>query len=146
MNQMAIETVKEAKNKYNVTDVIWHQGESDFIRSTDAENYVNDFKSFQMSLHNNGVNAPIYMSIATRCMHKNRHKLEWYKDNEIAKAQKKLIDNKTIFLGVNTDDLLTQEDRYDRCHFSEIGQLKVAASLATSIMRTREKNSRAKNE
>jgi hypothetical protein len=44
-----------------------------------------------------------------------------------------LIDNKTIFLGVNTDELVEVKDRYDTCHFSESGQIKTAKALANSI-------------
>ncbi len=44
-----------------------------------------------------------------------------------------LIDNQSIFLGVDTDTLVELKDRYDACHFSEIGQTKTAEALAVSI-------------
>ncbi len=44
-----------------------------------------------------------------------------------------VIDNQRIFLGVDTDTLIELKDRYDTCHFNEIGQTKAAEALADSI-------------
>jgi hypothetical protein len=51
-----------------------------------------------------------------------------------------LVDNRRIFLGVDTDKLVELKDRYDTCHFSESGQIKTAKALADSI--TAVKNTR----
>jgi hypothetical protein len=44
-----------------------------------------------------------------------------------------LVDNRRIFLGADTDQLVELKDRYDTCHFSESGQTKAAEAFANSI-------------
>jgi hypothetical protein len=51
---------------YRVTHVLWHQGESDFALKTDPARYREDFLSFANTLRANGVDAPIFVSTATR--------------------------------------------------------------------------------
>jgi hypothetical protein len=52
---------------YQVTDVIWHQGESDVAAFTHTNTYVNMFESMMDSLSTVGVTGPYYMSIASLC-------------------------------------------------------------------------------
>jgi hypothetical protein len=44
-----------------------------------------------------------------------------------------LVDNRRIFLGADTDQLIELKDRYDTCHFGDYGQLKIAEAFAKSI-------------
>jgi hypothetical protein len=130
LNDMLIRTLKDLAPGYTVTQVIWQQGESDFLEATPAADYVASFRSLVDVLTENGINAPLYISVSTRCG-------PWTADNPIAAAQRSLIDNKRLFSGVDTDSLLVQEDRYDDCHFSESGQRKTAAAYAEAIKRSR---------
>jgi hypothetical protein len=79
------------------------------------------FLDMLSSIRREGVNASIYVSIATRC--------EAEQDNhEVQQAERGVIDrSKGIYPGRNTD-LLGFAYRYDGCHFSDEG-LEHAASL-----------------
>lgn len=137
LNEMLLATIRNIRGKYRITEIIWHQGESDFINHTSAKNYVKSFKSLLKTLSENKVNAPIFVSIATKCEPVGA----WNKDNPTAIGQRELIDNQKIFLGVDTDTALTQFDRRPgNCHFKESGQLKTAMSFATAIQKSRSLN------
>ena len=131
LNDMLIRTLKDLAPGYTVTQVIWQQGESDFLVATPAADYVASFRSLVDVLTENGVDAPLYIAVSTRCRD------PWTADNPIAAAQRSLIDDKRVFLGVDTDSLLAPEDRYDDCHFTESGQRKTAAAYAEAIKRSR---------
>jgi hypothetical protein len=65
------------------------------------------------------VDAPIYVSVATRL----RNKIV----NEIREAQVELIDlKKKIYPGPDTDYVNLLDDRHDGVHFSTVGRDKVA--------------------
>jgi hypothetical protein len=129
LNRMMFQVLDQARG-FQVTEVIWHQGEADFTNRTSSESYIRSFNSLSSSLADHGVTAPIFIAIATKCGYDEI----WVKHNDIAVAQRSLIDDKTVFLGVDTDDLLAPNDRrLDECHLSASGQLKVAASFAAAI-------------
>jgi hypothetical protein len=130
LNDMLIRTLKDLAPGYRVTQVIWQQGESDFLEATPAADYVASFRSLVDVLSENGVDAPLFIAVSTRCG-------PWTADNPIAAAQRSVVDDKRVFLGVDTDSLLAREDRYDDCHFSESGQRKAAAGYADAIKRSR---------
>lgn len=131
LNDMLLKTLNPIKNKYQITDVIWHQGESDFVSLTTSKVYEKSFKTLQNSLLEFGPKAPIFIAIATRCGNNPLYSEE----NPVALAQKKLVDNKRIFLGVNSDSLLQINDRRksDNCHLSESGQIKISNSYSEAI-------------
>jgi len=132
LNEMMLTVIRQAEREYKITQVIWHQGEDDFFKKTSTKNYIKMFNSLLDTLHENAVNAPIYLSIATKC----GGNIYWDKNNPTAIAQWQLIDNKNIFLGVNTDMLVSDQDRRaDHCHFAESGQLKSADSIARAIIK-----------
>ncbi|HLM10931.1 MAG TPA: hypothetical protein VK362_01035, partial [Reyranella sp.] len=83
------------------------------------------------SLTENGVNAPIYTSVSTRCG------ISWNADNPIARAQRSLARDKRVHVAADTDALLAPEDRDDTCHLSESGQRKVATAYARAIRNVR---------
>ncbi len=113
--------------RYRVTHVLWHQGESDFVLGTDADAYRRDFLSFAATLSVLGVEAPIYVSKATRCLP------GWKVPNPIRTAQQELVDS-GFKRGVDTDILLDAQDRYDDCHFAESGQMKAASAWAKLLL------------
>ncbi len=134
LNEMILTTIRNMRSDYRITEVIWHQGEKDFVNKTSAKNYVKSFNSLLETFSENKVNAPVFISIATKCGFDST----WYKDNPTAMGQRRLVDNKKIWLGVDTDSTLTESDRRaDNCHFSESGQLKTAMSVATAIQKSR---------
>jgi hypothetical protein len=130
LNDMLLRTLGGLPPGYKVTQVLWQLGESDFLLATPADDYVAAFRSLIGVLGENGVDAPLYISISTKCG-------PWTADNPIAAAQRSLIDDRRVYLGVDTDALLAAKDRYDGCHLSESGQRKTAAAYAEAIKRSR---------
>jgi Carbohydrate esterase, sialic acid-specific acetylesterase len=121
--------VMELVSRYRVTHVLWHQGESDFIIGTDAARYKEQFLSFAASLRAEGVDAPIYVSKATRCGP------GWKAPNAVRIAQQDLVDTQSgVERGIDTDLLLEFQDRYDDCHFAESGLLKSANAWADLLL------------
>jgi hypothetical protein len=127
LNAMLMATLRELSPRYRVTDVIWHQGESDVANGTTSEAYAAAFASLVASLTENGVDAPIYTAVSTRCG------TSWNADNPIARAQRSLAPGKRVQVAADTDALLAPEDRDDTCHLSESGQRKVATAYARAI-------------
>ena len=123
--------LNQLSQRYQITSVIWHQGERDYIDDTPEIEYKKDFVLFKTILKNSGVNAPIFIGISTRC----GNPILWQKDNPIANAQLSLIDNKNVFLGINSDRDLESNDRgfLNPCHFNAIGQVKVAKQYSKAI-------------
>ena len=92
---------------------------------TDADSYRKSFLSLAASLRAQGVEAPIYVSRATRCGP------GWKVPNPVRTAQVELLDSKSgLKTGVDTDLLLEAQDRYDDCHFAASGQMKAAKAWA----------------
>ncbi|MBA2710861.1 MAG: hypothetical protein H0U57_09745 [Tatlockia sp.] len=136
LNQMLLKVVDELKQKYQITEIIWHQGETDVFAKTSKDQYVELFNSLISSLRPSGLKTPpIYYAIATLCGPK------WYSDNPVAKAQLSLasIQDK-IYLAANTDQLVPFNERYGKpypCHFTEVGQKKVAYTFAQAIAKNK---------
>ena len=117
---------------YRITHVVWHQGEDDFSRGTSGDDYTRAFNQLLATIRAHHVNAPVYVSVATRCDDDAR----WRPDNAIARAQRALPDAaRGLFPGVDTDALLTPRDRYDDCHLGASGVDKYAAALAEILRR-----------
>jgi hypothetical protein len=116
-----VEAINELNAKQlTITHLLWHQGEQDAYLKTTKEEYKKMFLDMLSSIRKQGVNVPIYVSIATRCR-KERGNLE------IQQAQAELIDRPMgIYPGPNTD-LLGFAYRYDGCHFSDEGLERAAA-------------------
>ena len=96
----------------NFTHLLWHQGESD--TGTPADAYRSMFLAMLASIRSEGVDAPIYVSVATRC-----HQLG---PNEVVRqAQQELVDPARNIHGGPDTDSLGERYRYDGCHFSTGG-------------------------
>jgi hypothetical protein len=131
LNAMLMATLRDVSTRYSVTDIIWHQGESDVANATTSEAYTAAFASLVASLTENGADAPIYTSVSTRCG------TSWNADNPVARAQRGLAQDRRIHVAADTDALLAPEDRDDTCHLSESGQRKVATAFARAIRNAR---------
>ena len=63
---MLVDTVKQLQDSgYRITNVLWVQGEKDLVIGTTAETYQEYFMSMVDTLRQHGVEAPVYISIAS---------------------------------------------------------------------------------
>jgi hypothetical protein len=128
LNTSMIPLVQDLVTHYRVTHVLWHQGESDFALKTDPVRYKEQFLSFANTLRANAVDAPVFVSTATRCLP------GWSALNPIRAAQHALASTEPGFkAGVDTDMLLTAEDRFDDCHMADSGEIKSARAWAALL-------------
>ena len=128
LNASMIPLVQDLATHYEVTDVLWHQGESDFALKTDPARYRDAFLSFVKTLRANAVDAPVFISVATRCLS------GWANPNPIQAAQRELASSgHGLRPGVDTDALLDAQDRYDDCHFANSGEAKAASAWAAIL-------------
>jgi hypothetical protein len=96
-----------------ITHLLWHQGESDAGKTSSAA-YKSMFLDMLSSIRSHGVDAPIFVSVATRCQKGRPDKL-------IRQAQQELVNpSQGIYAGPDTDKLGFGH-RYDGCHFSDEG-------------------------
>jgi carbohydrate esterase-like sialic acid-specific acetylesterase len=138
LHSMLKEVVDDAQRHYRITHVLWHQGEGDFSLRTTEEQYVSGFQSLARDLHNWGVAAPIYVSVATRC---EQLDTDWSAGNPVSRAQRKLGKlGEGFAAGIDTDALLNAVDRFDGCHMGGSGLAKVIEAW-TAILRTKAKGS-----
>ncbi|HSW71467.1 MAG TPA: sialate O-acetylesterase [Gammaproteobacteria bacterium] len=130
LNDMLLTVLEDASRMYKITEIIWHQGEADFYYKTTKEQYLEGLHSVIDSIRGAGTNEPpFYFSISTYCGYS-----DWTPENPIAEAQRNFEDStKKIFLGADTDSLVSDAERFDHCHFKESGQLKTARAYATAI-------------
>jgi hypothetical protein len=132
LHSMLKDVLDDARRRYHITHVLWHQGETDFSSRTSEEAYISGFQSLARDLRAWGVAAPIYVSVATRC---DPIDARWSHDNPISRAQRKLAASGQGFAaGVNSDSLLDALDRYDGCHMAGSGLPKVIDAW-TEILR-----------
>jgi hypothetical protein len=128
LNTSMIPLVQDLVTHYRVTHVLWHQGESDFVLKTDPARYKEQFLSFADTLRANTVDAPVFISTATRCL------TGWSQTNAIQAAQQELASVRPGFApGVDTDKLLSPQDRYDDCHMADSGEVKTAKAWAAIL-------------
>ncbi|KKZ87167.1 hypothetical protein B5K05_07725 [Rhizobium phaseoli] len=129
INPVLIDTLKKLQDSgYKVTSVLWVQGEADFVLGTPAEAYREYFMSMVDTLRQHGVEAPVYISIASKCLEpSNGGFKEHIPDNPIVRAQLALSKGgHGIREGINSDGLLDGDDRYDDCHIGGSGAEKVS--------------------
>lgn len=119
LNRMMLGVVKDVQSRYRVTHFLWHQGERDFTLGTASADYAASFNSLAASLRAAKVDAPIFVSVGSRCGQPG----DWKDEDAVTTAQRGLVDPaKGIFSGPETNLLVPPEDRYDRCHFAGKGQ------------------------
>ncbi|WP_163883064.1 sialate O-acetylesterase [Rhizobium laguerreae] len=128
-NPVLVDTVKQLQDSgYRITNVLWVQGEADLVIGTTAEAYQERFMSMVNTLRQHGVEAPVYISIASKCLEpSNGGFKEHIPDNAVVRAQLALSKSgHGIREGVNSDALLDGDDRYDDCHFGSTGGEKAS--------------------
>ena len=91
--------------------------------------YVFILLAASKSIRNIETSAPIFISIATNCGAKKK----WKYPNEISETQLNLIQLDGVELGINTDEKIPFDLRYDSCHFGKLAQKIAADELANSI-------------
>ena len=132
LNQMMLDVIDQVQAHYRITHVVWHQGESDFVSKTTTSDYVRMFQSMIASIRMHGVDASVFVSIATMC----KEVATWNANNSVAIAQRAVVDPAAdIYPGPDTDALLIDADRYDGCHLTRSGQVKLADGLLEAITR-----------
>ncbi|QIG70423.1 putative acetylesterase protein [Rhizobium phage RHph_N28_2] len=129
LNLMLVDTVKQLQDSgYRITSVLWVQGEADLVLGTTTEAYQERFLSMVDTLRQHGVEAPVYISVASRCLEpSNGGFKEHIPDNPVVRAQLALSrSGHGIREGVDSDALLDGDDRYDDCHFGGSGGEKAS--------------------
>ncbi|MBB6221388.1 hypothetical protein GGE66_002358 [Rhizobium leguminosarum] len=136
LNPVLVDTMKQLQaSGYRITSVLWVQGEKDLVIGTTAEAYRQRFMSMVDTLRQHGVGAPVYISIASKCLEpSNGGFKEHIPDNAIVRAQLALSKSgHGIREGVNSDALLDGDDRYDDCHIGGTGAEKVSQAWLTLL-------------
>ena len=110
-------TLNELKAHYKATHFLWHQGEEDAHRTADeyaaelGKVIAESKKTFPASL--------FHVSQASICRGPASH--------TVREGQRRVIQVANgVLPGPDTDRLDALEDRYDGCHFSMVGQEKIA--------------------
>jgi hypothetical protein len=125
----AIKIMKEQDFHYNY--ILWHQGESDAYFKTSKADYYWQMKEFINSIRKIGINAPFYLSVATRL---------WggVINSGIQDAQKQVVcDTDNCYLGVVTD-ILDSNYRGDDLHFNDKG-MEAVSDMWLDVLRFRYK-------
>ena len=120
LHPLILKAIESARKRgWKITHLLWHQGESDSYLHTSKKDYEARFMAMLASIREHGVDAPIFVSIATRCG-------PYPMDPEIQAAQAELVNPSLgIFAGPNTD-ALGPDERIEGCHFSDAGLQKHA--------------------
>jgi len=120
--------IKSQLDQENIrlTHLLWHQGEGDAEMGTKKHDYMTMLADMIDGIRRLGINAPLYVAIATRC--------KGPINADIQEAQMELAaERDDVFMGANTDTLSDMDDRYDFCHFSDSGLQKHALLWLQSI-------------
>lgn len=108
------------QQQLKLTHLLWHQGESDGLIGTSKQGYKAMFVDMVDGIRRLGVDAPLYLAVATRC--------RGPAVEEIQQAQLELAEEREdVLMGPNTDTISDMDDRHDFCHFSHAGLRKHAA-------------------
>jgi hypothetical protein len=111
-----VERVKQF-GPHGVRAVLWHQGESDSLAKTTAEQYRDRLTQVIQSLRKD-VGYGVDWFVAQASFHPGCGKPQ---QEPVAEGQKLLWESKVVFAGPITDDLLGKEYRSDGVHFTEKG-------------------------
>lgn len=144
INRLLVETARQLElAPYRVTDVLWVQGEIDYVKGTSEDVYRARFLSMVDTLRAQKIEAPVYVSITSKCLEPSNggFKVD-APDNPIVRAQLAMpTGGNDIRRGVNTDALLNEVDRYDDCHMGGSGEQKVAQAWADLLLADQLSNS-----
>lgn len=144
INRLLVEVAKQLElAPYQVTNVLWVQGEMDYVKGTSEDAYRKRFLSMVDTLRAQRIEAPVYVSITSKCLEPSNggFKVD-APDNPIVRAQMALpTSGNGIRRGINTDALLNEVDRYDDCHMGGSGEQKVAQAWADLLLADQPGNS-----
>lgn len=114
-----------ASRGLKATHVLWHQGESD-ARWTTQQEYIDMFGQMLEGMRGEGVDAPVYVAVASACGHGG---------SDAIRAAQREIPHKFANTrpGPNTDEIDRLRWRRDGCHFSAEG-LKLHANAWTEVL------------
>ena len=133
--EIAVGEAKSALMHGSLAGFLWHQGESDNVHNTTSPSYITDFKTIRSAFRDNGINAPLFVAIAT--YHPNENSIKNKQmgcDTIIQNAQRKIIAQfPDVYPGPNTDLLDKCCDRHDGVHFSVTGLDKHAGLWRKAI-------------
>lgn len=137
INTLLVETAQQLEQQgYRVTNVLWVQGEADYVKGTSTDAYRERFLSMVDTLRGQNIGAPVYVSIATKCLEPSNGGFKTHApDNLIVRAQLALSKSGNgIKQGVNMDALLDEVDRYDDCHIGGTGAAKVSQAWTDLLL------------
>jgi hypothetical protein len=88
------------------------------------------------TLRETKVDADVYITVASKCLEYSNGGLKTHNpENAVVRAQAAVArDVKGAKLGVSTDELLDDLDRYDDCHIGGSGAEKVAQAWAKLLL------------
>jgi hypothetical protein len=120
LHPLILKAIEDARyRRLKITHIFWHQGESDAYLHTSKLDYQKRFLALLASIREHGVDAPTFVSVATRCG-------QYPMNPDIQFAQMELVNPaQGIFAGPNTD-ALGDEFRVAGCHFNNDGLLRFA--------------------
>ncbi|NMC05279.1 MAG: sialate O-acetylesterase [Candidatus Lokiarchaeota archaeon] len=132
-NFRRLEWAIKAVGRDGARAILWHQGESDSIARTSAETYA---KRLLSVIHGSwdiaGWNIPWLVARASFHTTPARTDME-----AVAAGQERVVDNKTIFQGPTTDDLVGEPWRApDGVHFNRAGLVEHGNRWARAIIST----------
>ncbi len=108
------------------THLFWLQGESDNALGTSYANYQLRFRNMLAGMRALGIDAPVFVAIATRCG-------QYPQSNELRGAQADLVNHAAgIWRGPDLD-VITIDQRIGDCHFNHAGQLHAAGLWLTQV-------------
>ena len=115
LHPLILKAIEDAKRRnLKITHLLWHQGESDAYFHTSKADYQARFLAMLASIRQHGVDAPVFVSVATRCG-------IYPIDPVVQQAQQQLVNPAVgIFAGPNTD-ALDDHYRVAGCHFTNEG-------------------------
>ncbi|HTJ56410.1 MAG TPA: sialate O-acetylesterase [Devosiaceae bacterium] len=137
INGLLVETARQIEEGgYGVTDVLWVQGEADYVKGTSTDAYRERFLSMVDTLRGQDIEAPVYVAIASKCLEPSNGGFKVNApDNPVVRAQLALSKSGNgLKQGVNTDSLLDEVDRYDDCHIDGTGSDKVSRAWADLLL------------
>ena len=125
----ALHRLKSARIKIDM--LCWHQGEADANHtSMSADEYCGYFRSMLREVREAGVDAPVYVALATLC-EEAPHPFQ--NRAEIRRGQRKLISIRDRILPGPDTDVIGIEHRRDGCHFAASGQQLAAQAWFKAI-------------
>lgn len=121
LGAMLMDVVRDTRQRYAITHVLWHQGEAD--TDMPVEDYRQGFLSLASRLRDLGVTAPVHVSVTSASGGSGEG------DSPVVRALKSLPGSAPgLIAGVNTDELVRPEERNSTGHFGPRAQEKVIAA------------------